>query len=92
VRTITGQIDGMLYRAESYNFPAELMERWRNVPVTPERGNVSGRALLEGRTVHIPDVETDPDFTLAPWVGAGIRSVLGVPMLREGVRRQTTRF
>ena len=83
--TITRQIDGMLYRAESYGFPAELMERWRNVPVTPERGNVSGRALLEGRTVHIPDVDTDPDFTLAPWVGAGIRSVLGVPMLREGV-------
>src|SRR5207247_1310817 len=31
--TITRQIDGMLYRAESYGFPAELMERWRNVPV-----------------------------------------------------------
>jgi hypothetical protein len=30
--TITGQIDGMLYRAESYNFPAELMERWRKCP------------------------------------------------------------
>ena len=83
--TITRQIDGVFYRAESYGFPAELMERWRNVPVTPEHGNVSGRALLEGRTVHIPDVDTDPDFTLAPWVGAGIRSVLGVPMLREGV-------
>jgi two-component system NtrC family sensor kinase len=82
--TITRQIDGMLYRAESYGFPAELMERWRNVPVTPERGSVSGRALLEGRTVHIPDVDTDPDFTLDT-VGAGIRSVLGVPMLREGV-------
>src|SRR5262249_47867578 len=38
----------------------------------------------EGRTVHIPDVDTDPDFTFDR-VGAGIRSVLGVPMLREGV-------
>jgi GAF domain-containing protein/DNA-binding response OmpR family regulator len=83
--TITRQIDGMLYRAESYGFPAELMERWRDVPVTPERGNVSGRALLEGRTVHIADVDTDPDFNLDMWVGAGIRSVLGVPMLRDGV-------
>src|SRR5262249_46008335 len=61
-----------------------LMERWRNVPVTPERGSVSGRALLEGRTVQIPDVDTDPDFTFDR-VGAGMRSVLGVPMLREGV-------
>src|SRR5262245_39158973 len=56
--TITRQIDGMLYRAESYGFPAELMERWRNVPVTPERGNVSGRALLEGRPVHLVYVDT----------------------------------
>ena len=80
--TITRQIDGMFYRAESYGFPAEFIERWRNVPITPERGSVSGRALLEGRTVHIPDVEADPDFTFDR---AGIRSVLGVPMLREGV-------
>jgi GAF domain-containing protein len=58
------------------------MERWRNVPLTPERGSVSGRALLEGRTVHIPDVDTDPDFTFDR---VGMRSVLGVPMLREGV-------
>src|SRR5262249_52245850 len=82
--TITRQIDGVFYRAESYGFPAELMKRWRNVPITPERGSVSGRALLEGRTVHIPDVDTDPDFTFDR-VGAGMRSVLGVPMLREGV-------
>jgi GAF domain-containing protein len=80
--TITRQIDGVFYRAESYGFPAELMERWRKVPLTPERGSVSGRALLEGRTVHIPDVDTDPDFTFDR---VGMRSVLGVPMLREGV-------
>jgi signal transduction histidine kinase len=36
-------------------------------------------------SVHIADVDTDPDFNLDMWVGAGIRSVLGVPMLREGV-------
>ena len=80
--TITRQIDGVFYRAESYGFPAELMQRWRTVPLTPERGSVSGRALLEGRTVHIPDVDTDPDFTFDR---VGMRSVLGVPMLREGV-------
>jgi len=82
--TITRQIDGVFYRAESYGFPAEVMERWRNVPLAPERGSVSGRALLEGRAVHIPDAESDPDFTFAT-AGAGIRSALGVPMLREGV-------
>src|SRR5262249_47237278 len=81
--TITRQIDGVFYRSESYGFPAELMERWKNVPVTPERGSVSGRALLEGRTVQIPDVDTDPDFTFDR-VGAAMRSVRGVPVRREG--------
>jgi signal transduction histidine kinase len=82
--TITRQIDGVFYRAESYGFPAEIMERWRNVPVTPERGSAAGRALLEGRTVHIPDADTDPDYSF-DMAGASMRSMLGVPMLREGV-------
>jgi signal transduction histidine kinase/DNA-binding response OmpR family regulator len=82
--TITRQIDGVFYRAESYGFPAEFMERWKNVPVTPERGSAAGRALLEGRTVHIPDADADPDYTFDT-AGARLRSMLGVPMLREGV-------
>jgi len=82
--TITRQIDGVFYRAESYGFPVEVMERWRNVPVTPERGSAAGRALLEGRTVHIPDADTDPDYSFDT-AGVSMRSMLGVPMLREGV-------
>src|SRR5262245_44723191 len=81
---ITRQIDGVFYRAEFYGFPAEVIECWRNVPITPERGSASGRALLEGRTVHLPDVNVDPDYTFDT-AGTGFRSVLGVPMLREGV-------
>ena len=73
----------MFYRAEFYGFPAEVIECWRKVPITPERGNASGRALLEGRTVHLPDVNADPDYTFDT-AGTGFRSVLGVPMLREG--------
>jgi GAF domain-containing protein len=82
--TITRQIDGVFYRAESYGFPAEVMERWRNVAVTPERGSAAGRALLEGCTVHIPDADADPDYTFDT-ARAVMRSMLGVPMLREGV-------
>jgi GAF domain-containing protein len=82
--TITRQIDGVFYRAESYGFPAEVMERWRNEPVTPERGSAAGRALLEGRTIHIPDADADPDYTFDT-AGTRMRSMLGVPMLREGV-------
>jgi GAF domain-containing protein len=83
---VTRQIDGVFYRAESYGFSAEFMERVRNIPVAPDRGNVSGRALLEGRSVHIPDIFADPEYTFteAQELG-GIRTGLGVPMLREGV-------
>src|SRR5262249_37056591 len=45
--TITRQIDGVFYRAESCGFSAEFMDRVRTMPVEPERGSVSGRALLE---------------------------------------------
>jgi len=45
-----------------------------------------GRALLEGKTVQIADVLADPDYTLteAQKLG-GYRTMLGVPMLREGL-------
>jgi signal transduction histidine kinase len=82
--TITRQIDGVFYRAESYGYPAEVMERWRRLPVTPERGSAAGRALLEGHTVHVPDADADPDYTF-DMAGLRMRSMLGVPMLREGV-------
>ncbi len=54
-------------------------------PIVPGRGTVSGRVLLEGKTVHIPDVLADPEFTGTGYQSRGnYRSHLGVPMLRDG--------
>src|SRR5208282_1076971 len=39
---------------------------------------------LEGRVVHIADVTTDPDYRAPETVTAGRRTILGVPLLREG--------
>jgi two-component system NtrC family sensor kinase len=84
--TITRQKDGAFFRAETYGFSDEFMNYFKNVPVVPERGSASGRALLEGVAVHIPDVKADPDYTLTEGQKLGdFRTVLGVPMLREGV-------
>jgi GAF domain-containing protein len=49
------------------------------------RGTVVGRTVLEGRTVHIADVQTDPEYTFleAARVG-GLHAMLGIPLLREG--------
>jgi GAF domain-containing protein len=85
--TITRQINGVFFRAESYGFSPEFMEYVRDVPVKSERGTASGRALLEGKIVHIADVLADPDYTWKAEAGTlgGFRTILGVPMLREGV-------
>jgi GAF domain-containing protein len=84
--TITRQREGAFFRAEAYGFSPEFMEYVQSVPVVPERGTVSGRALLEGKIVHIPDAQADPDYTWAEAQRLGrFRTMLGVPMLREGV-------
>ena len=84
--TITRQRDGVFFRAEGYGFSPEFNDYVRNIPVKPERGTVLGRALLEGKIIHIADVLADPDYA---WPEAqrlgGFRTMLGVPMLREGV-------
>jgi signal transduction histidine kinase len=83
--TITRQKDGVFYRAEAYGLPPEFLEMVRDVPVKPERGSMNGRTLLEGKVVHIPDVLADPDYTFVEAQRLGqYRTLLGVPMLREG--------
>jgi signal transduction histidine kinase len=83
--TITRQKDGVLFFAEAYGYSPDFIEYLRALPVERGRGTATGRALLEGRVIHIADVLADPDYT---WAEAqrlgGYRTVLGVPMLREG--------
>ena len=84
--TITRQKDGVFFRAEAYGFSDEFMDYARTVPVVPDRGSAIGRALLDGVVVHIPDVQADPDYTFTEGQRlGGFRTILGVPMLREGV-------
>jgi len=83
--TITRQKDGAFYSAETYGFSPEYMDYIRKLPIVPERGLASGRALLEGRLVHIPDVKADPEYTFLEGQRLGdFRTILAVPMLREG--------
>jgi two-component system NtrC family sensor kinase len=84
--TITRQKDGVFFRAETYGFSNEFMDYARTVSVVPDRGSAIGRALLEGVVVHIPDVQADLDYTFIEGQRlGGFRTILGVPMLREGI-------
>src|SRR5262245_57900039 len=83
--SITRQIGREFFFTETYGQSPEFIEYVRTLPVKPERGTVGGRVLLEGRTVHIPDVRVarDPTWAKAQKL-ADFRTMLGVPMLREG--------
>ena len=84
--TITREKNGVFYRAEAYGFSPEFMDFMKDIPVKPDRGYASGRALLEGRVIHVADVLADPEYTWAEAQRLGnYRTILCVPMLREGV-------
>jgi GAF domain-containing protein/DNA-binding response OmpR family regulator len=63
----------------------EYWESLRQRTMVPGRDSVAGRAALEGRVVHVADILADPDFAVPEAVTFGIRTILGVPLLREGV-------
>jgi signal transduction histidine kinase len=83
--TITKREGDVFYRAVAYGFPDAFLEYVKDQPVEANRKTGTGRALAEGKVVHIPDVHNDPEFDWpeAQRIG-GFRTMLGVPMLREG--------
>ena len=84
--TVTQRKGDTFYHSVSYGFPTAFAEYVKERPVELSRDTATGRALMEGRVIHIPDVEADPEYT---WKEAqrlgGFRTLLGVPMLRDGV-------
>src|SRR5262249_36538976 len=77
--------DGVYHQLASYGFPPNHVEYMRNHPLRPDRTSIVGRVVLEGRSIHIPDVQGDLELTLTQASGvARMRTALGVPMLREG--------
>jgi two-component system, NtrC family, sensor kinase len=69
----------------TYNFPDSLIEVASNIVFEPGRGSVLGRAALEAKPVQVADVLADPEYTLHDAQrSVGYRTVLGVPLLRDG--------
>src|SRR5437764_1591892 len=78
--------EGDEYRAgAAVGYTREYEQFMRTHPLAINRGSITGRVALEGRTVHIEDVTADPEYTLSESTTlAGQRTALGVPLLREG--------
>jgi signal transduction histidine kinase len=69
----------------SHGVPHEFSEHMKDRPIEPGRGTVAGRVLLEGKPIHVADVQVDPEFTMTEVVQrTGFHTILGVPLLREG--------
>src|SRR5262249_46477864 len=78
--------EGEVYRAVASTFSTADPEFWairRQRRIVPGRGSLAGRVALEGRVVHVADARADPD-AYPETIAAGIRTGLGVPLLREG--------
>jgi two-component system, NtrC family, sensor kinase len=79
--------DGELCRAAAdYNNPPGLLELWQRTPIRAGRQTATGRALLERRPVQIADAQSDPEYHFPEALRIqGFRTVLAVPLLRDGV-------
>ena len=76
----------LLHLAALANVRPGVADPLRRVyPMRPGRGAAGARAILTRAVVHIPDLREDPEYALRDLVQAlDFRSVLAVPMLREG--------
>ena len=81
------QPKGAVYRlAASYNENLKTKEFLEGIAIEAGRGTVVGRSLVARKIVHVHDVQADPDYTLVKGQESdSFRTVLAVPMLREGV-------
>ena len=78
--------EGGVYRlAVSYGYSNEYAELIRERAIAPGRNTLVARTVLESRIIHIHDVAEDPEYT---WLEAqqqgGFRTMLGVPLMRQG--------
>jgi two-component system NtrC family sensor kinase len=82
-RAFIFRFDGELLRmAVAYNAPQQLKDFISQNPFGLGRNTSSGRAALERRTIHIPDVLADPEFTYGSKDVEAIRTLLAVPILK----------
>jgi len=79
--------DGDVYRvAASYGHTLEFIAMTNHYPIVQGRGSATGRAVVERRVVHIPDIMADADYTWAKDHHGDEemhRTILAIPMLRD---------
>src|SRR5262245_61390170 len=71
--------------AATYLLNEQQRDRFSRYSTNPDRGSLFGRAILEGRTIHVSDVLADPEYHRSRLQDlVTVRAGLAVPMMREG--------
>ena len=80
------RLRGSIYEhAASHWLTPALRDYMTKIQFEPGRGTIAGRTALERDVIHVTDVQDDPEYTLgASAREMGARTMLGVPLLREG--------
>ena len=86
VFSVVWRYDGnLLHYAASHNFTPEVLDRiLKTYPKRPDRSLAAGRAILDGRITHVPDLLADPGYAHELAVAGDWRASIGVPMLHDG--------
>src|SRR5215475_367871 len=81
-----GRFDGeLIHFAAHHNYtPDGLRTAQQMYPMRPSREHLSGRTILTRAVVHIEDALADLEFAQHLARAGGWRSMLGVPLMREG--------
>jgi GAF domain-containing protein len=84
--TVVWLYDGdLLHYAASHNFTAEVLDRiGGSYPKRPDRSLAAGRAILDGKIAHVPDMLADPAYAHEMAIAGNWRASIAVPMLRDG--------
>jgi signal transduction histidine kinase len=78
--------DGAYQSVAIHGYSPQHVEYMKRHAAPVDRTSIAGRAVLEGKSIQVADVQSDPELTLlraAPGF-ANVRTLLGVPMLRDG--------
>jgi len=78
--------DGEVMRLQAESgCPPAFVDFMNANPIKPGRDTLTGRVFMDGRLVHVPDVQNDPEYNFgqAPVLGE-YRAVLAVPLMRDG--------
>jgi signal transduction histidine kinase len=82
-RGVILRCEGDVYQGVAfYNASPDLVDYVRRHPITPGRHSITARVALERRTIHVADLQADPEYRYALHDVDPVRTELGVPMFR----------